>query len=210
MKRLLAALFLSFAAPAFAQESVISMEKMNKLYIGIPNPVKVMVEGMDCGSLFLRVGAGEVKNTGDCSFDVWVPKPGEMYLEVGVQENGHFKPLGKRLFRMKYIPDPVVRLIGKMNGIMPINLLKSADSIYAQLDNFDFDVQFDITRFNIAISRNGKDIFDHEINGNRFDEITKRYFNSLAAGDKLMITDIHGAGPDKRDRHLNDIVLTLN
>jgi hypothetical protein len=210
MKIIVAALSVLLTFPAFAQQSTISVEKMNILYIGVPNPVKAIIEGQSCESIVMSGEVADIKATGNCGFDVWVDKPGKLYIEIGIKENGNFKSVGKREFRIKYIPDPYVILGGRTQGRLKLDILKEQTEIVAEVVNFDFEVVFEITNFDIEISRYDKVILKENTNGSKFSQSTLKAFSDLKTGDKIAITNIHAQGPDKRDRLLTDIILIVD
>lgn len=194
---------------AFAQHSAVFAEKMNVFYIGVANPIKIAVEKYDCRDVAIMIEGANITPTDICSFNVFVEKPGITLVKVIVKDGANTKTVSEYPFRMKYIPDPVAKIAGKPWGMMTVDVFRFADSISTQVNCFDFDATFVVTGFNIAVSKNDKEAFTSKTQGNKFDNATRQYFNSLTSGDKVLITDVHVIGPDKIDRQLEDMTFTL-
>jgi hypothetical protein len=211
MKKLLLALLLFCSISARAQQGAIFLEKMNVFYIGVPNPIKVTVEKYDCRDVVIQMEGARFEPKGLCRFDAYFEKPGRLNLRILVKDakTKKMKVVEEYPFRIKFIPDPVASVAGKPFGKLPVEIFKAADSIATQVQCFDFDVSFPVTSFNIAVSKDDKEVFASKTTGNKFDEATKNYFDRLATGDTISITNVHAISPDKEDRQLSDMIFIM-
>ncbi|MEO6849648.1 MAG: GldM family protein, partial [Mucilaginibacter sp.] len=127
--------------------AVVSPDKMNVLFIGVPNPVSVSAPGIPKEKLHISVTNGSYK--GDKGkYDVTVTSPGDANIIVsGEIAPGQTKILSSTLFRIKRIPDPKAQFAGKSSGATSSANIKGQDRLFAKLENFYFDIHFDVVRF---------------------------------------------------------------
>lgn len=96
----------------------VGADKMNVFYIGVDNPITVVVPGYKCADLSARlVGEGKLIPLADCRYTAVVTKPGPVSIEIYAREKGVEKLLGVRQFRVKRIPDPAESI--KIENIHP-------------------------------------------------------------------------------------------
>lgn len=77
------------------------------------------------------------------------------------------------------------------------------------MEDFEFDLQFKVTEFTVAILRNGY-LVDAKSNNNLFTQEQKDMMRSLSRGQRVMIQDIQAMGPDGRRRSLGSITLVID
>jgi len=192
----------------------VGADKMNVFYIGVDNPITVAVPGYKCSDLSARlVGEGQINSLGDCRHIVVVKKPGTVSIEIYAQEKGGEKLLGVRHFRVKRIPDPVVRLGNQMGSTIQQAEIRQvlSQEVQAMMQNFEFDAQCVITRFNIALQRDSTDIVEHVIAGNTIPAKILDQAEKLTAGSRLYILDVRTMCPgDAAPRNIGDAVYRIS
>src|SRR6185503_15783412 len=97
--------------------AVVSPDKMNVLYIGVPNPLSVSAPGIAKEKLHVSMGAGSLSQTAPGHFIAKVSSIGTTTVTVsGEIAPGKTVTLGSTLFRIKRIPDPKAMFAGKSGG----------------------------------------------------------------------------------------------
>jgi len=197
------------AAPSIA----VSPSKMNVFYIGVPNPVDVTASGVPADKLLVSItGGGSIVSAGEGKYTVTVKQPGKVTINVAAKmENGQ-KNLGSKEFRVKTVPDPVAKVgtnpINAKGGIISLNELMAQTGVKADLENFDFDLQFMVTGFTVSATIKG---FEEEKKANNaaFTPEQKQLMRNVGTGRKLYIEDIQAKGPDGSIRKLGSIAYKL-
>ena len=86
-----------------------------------------------------------------------------------------------------------------------------AGKVVAALDNFLFDVSFEVRSFDVSCVRNGSlRIATCKGTNGALNSDAKTIINSVSKGGKLFIDAVKAVGPDGRERTLNGITLTVN
>lgn len=206
MQRTYSLLFLLQPFSAHAQQCVVANEKMNVVYVGIPNPLKAVVEGKPCSSVELHTSNGKVEKGPDpCSFIAYPAEPGRITYTIALKEKNGSREVGRMDFRSKLIPAPKARVAGKNGGTITRNVLVAQEGIICYLDGFDFDARFMVSSFTTTIVRNGQTLFSQQAAGPRFNDETREAFRKLQAGDEVLFSDIHSKSPDGRIQALDPL-----
>ncbi len=187
----------------------ISPEKMNVFYNGIPNPIDVSSSGMARENLEVEMTNGRVDKTADNKFFVYTSALDEQGKKttVSVYSNagGTRRLMGSRPFRVKKVPDPVPQIGGSSGGNIRKEDLMIEDGILATLKDFDFDLKFTITQFDVWITGSGGYTNKWSSTSNRFTADQKNQFRSLTPGSILYIDNIKAKGDDGSARDLGSI-----
>lgn len=165
---------------------VVSQVKMNVLYIGPYNPICVAVPTFKNSDLYVTISHGEILRDGSC-FKAKVYKPGR--TQICVYDKRTNKSLGCTEFRVKMIPDPVVSVLGLEGGRFTKEMLQASRFIDVRLKNFDFDVNFPITRYVVTIACNS-DTVSYTGSGNRFTPEIIEAFTHVVVGNKVYIEQV--------------------
>jgi hypothetical protein len=138
-------LLLSLGLPVFAQERgntrpdepypvVVEPAGTQSLYIGIDNPLSILVEGIRPEDLKVALtNDGTVTHLGTNRYTAVVTKPGTTYLEVYYRN----MLIGKRTFRIKRIPDPTPMLNGFKGGEVNVDELLNDHVLRAVLEQYE-------------------------------------------------------------------------
>jgi gliding motility-associated protein GldM len=190
--------------------AVVSPDKMNVLYIGVPNPVSVSAPGVSKENIRVSMTGGSIEGTGG-KYTVNVKTLGEATINVsGELTKGKVTNLGSSLFRVKRIPDPKPQFAGKSGGNTGAANIRAQDRIFAKLDNFDFDAKFNVTRFTILVAKPRQDVIILSATGNELTGAMKALINTVTPGTTVVFKDIIAVGPDGTQRGLDPIVLSAN
>src|SRR5690606_11060305 len=190
--------------------AVVSPDAMNVMYIGVDNPLSISAPGVPAESLNLT-GSGVTLNDRDNGkYAARVSSPGEVTLNVTATVDGKSQNLGASKFRVKRIPKPTAKIGGKDGGRISAAQLRGQSVVSASLENFDFDAKFQVTKFNMYISKPRVDpIGPYAAAGNNFSAQMKTALSGITAGSVVMIYDIVGVGPDGVAQNLNAITFQV-
>ncbi|WP_256014347.1 gliding motility protein GldM [Desertivirga xinjiangensis] len=189
--------------------AVVSPTKMNVLYIGVANPVAVSAPGIPKENLKVSMSGGSLSGSAG-NYVANVSSPGAAKITVSAEINGKTQTIGTTDFRVKRIPDPVAKFAGKTGGKMPSVVIKSQDKLFAILENFDFDANFRVTRFNLIVQKPRADAAQYQTNGNTLSSEMRSAMAGVSPGSTVVFYNIMAVGPDGTQRELNSIALTAN
>jgi gliding motility-associated protein GldM len=190
--------------------AVVSPDKMNVLYIGVPNPVSVSAPGIAKEKLKLSMSGGSISGSNG-HYVVTVSSMGQATITVsGELAPGKTAVLGSSLFRVKRIPDPKPQFAGKSSGTTSAANIRGQDRLFAKLDGFDFDAKFNVTRFTLMIAKPRQDVVILSANGGELTSAMRSAMSSVTPGTTVVFKDIIAVGPDGTQRGLDSIVLSAN
>jgi len=191
--------------------AVVSPDKMNVLYVGVPNPVSVSAPGMAKEKLRLSISGGSISGSGG-KFIATVSSPGTTAkISVsGETSPGKSQVLGVQEFRVKRIPDPKAQFAGKSSGTTSSGNIKAQDKVFAKLDNFDFDAKFNITRFSLTVIKPRQDAIVLSASGSDLSGAMRSALATITPGSSVVFDNIIAVGPDGTQRGLDPIVLHAN
>jgi len=203
-------ILLSFSAVAQADSisrsniSVISAERLNVVYRGIDNPIKIAVPG----AVSFAVSAPGIKRgTGQGNY---ILNPGQGN-EVNVMISATM-PDGKfiseeKTFRVLGLPAPTGVLNDDMRGsyVMTKDDLAKA-TVGIGMENFLFDVNFKVTSFTLSLPSNRTNIV---IDGNMMDGNAIRIIHSLKPKALVVISNIRFGNPETCQKSVSNILVEI-
>jgi hypothetical protein len=202
--------FIQLSVLGHAQHVAVSADKMNVLYVGVPNPITVVAEGLQCKNTTIAIEGAQVTPGGEpCRFSVIVKKPGKVIAKVFEISKGGNKIIGEIVFRVKSIPAPQTYIRWVHNGEINKSDLVKQQGIILHVDGFDWDYPYHVTSYTILIVREKNMIYYKDCLGPRFDNELISQFQSLKSGDKIIAYNIESSGPENKLEKLEPIQLTI-
>lgn len=191
----------------------LQIDKMNVMYIGVPNPVTIAASGYNINDVNLIVPSGDgvtaKRGTGG-TYEVNVTKPGEFSYSLSAGRGaGASKTIASGKIRVKRIPDPTVNLMKKLGGVFPANQIKVQLGLSAELPDFVYDARFTVTSFDVIIAPRNGDVITKRNVGASFTPEVKAELNKLKAGDNIMFVNVKAIGPDKTQRNTNSLTFQI-
>ncbi|WP_183563232.1 gliding motility protein GldM [Mucilaginibacter sp. SP1R1] len=186
--------------------AVVSPDKMNVLYIGVPNPLSVSAPGVGKESMKVSMSGGSISGSGG-HYTATVNSIGTAKVTV-LGDKGMV--LGTSEFRVKRIPDPKPQFAGKSGGNTSAANIRAQDRVFAKLENFDFDAKFNVTRFTVLIVKPRQDAVILSGSGSELTGAMRAAMNTVTPGSTVIFKDIVAVGPDGTQRGLDPIVLSAN
>jgi len=188
--------------------ATISPTKMNVLYMGIGNPIKVSVPGVASENLEISVSNGRYEKSGE-DFMVYPAKLDALgkntLISVIAKMNGENRPMGSMTFRVKEVPPPLATIAGNNGGNLRKEDLLAENGLYAELKDFDFDLKFRIIQFDVTFSGAGGYVKTYKSTDNKFTAEQKDQFGKLTQGSLIYIENIMAKGDDGSTRPLSPI-----
>ncbi|MFP4018376.1 MAG: gliding motility protein GldM [Bacteroidales bacterium] len=190
---------------------VISPNKMNVFYVGVPNPVSISVPGVPAEDLKPSITNGSIKKVGPGNYEVSPKDAGrECVINVSAEVEGDVQSFGSRDFRVKKLPTPTAQVAGKSGGNVRQEVLAAQSAVFAEMEDFLFDLEYKVTRFTITTTDQGGYVRDIRKEGSRIDAEVKEWLrNNAAKGRKVTFEDIKAVGPDGTTKNLNPITFTI-
>ncbi len=179
--------------------SVISPDKMNVLYTEVINPLSISVPGYSSDQLqlysdFSGCKITRVKN-GSYSAVIkerQVGKNKKEKISLFIKDKKTGKLVGKRIeFRVKNVPPPIPSVRGiQGSGDLKLIKLKSAKGIKAKLENFDFELEYEITGYRFRYPGSTGALKSAVYKGWRFSEV-KSIFETLKSNQTVIFDEIY-------------------
>jgi hypothetical protein len=181
----------------------IAADKMNVFYVGVENPITVAASGIDSKNLSLKAEGATVKTTGNGHYSVLCSTPGQVNLTVTNNSTGKSKSVN---FRVKRIPDPVIRMGRKTDGFMSSGEFRAQLGLMANLDNFDMDLNCTIQSYTLYYVCKRCDPIELQGSGNRFTGMISNVIRRATPGDQYVFTEIKVRCPgDRVGRRVNGL-----
>jgi gliding motility-associated protein GldM len=190
---------------------VISPVKMNVFYVGIPNPVSISVPSVPPRNIVPSIRNGNIYQTSPGRFEV-KPNNANQQCIVSVQAKveGKMRSYGSKEFRVKDLPTPTAQIAQKGGGDIREEILRAQSGIFAEMEDFLFDLEYEIIQYTITTTDRGGYVKTLRKEGNRFDQEVNDWFrNNLERGRKVNFEDLRAVGPDGAVKNLNPITFTI-
>ena len=120
--------------------------------------------------------------------------------------------MGSFPYRVKRVPDPIATAANSKGGPINKNLL-AAGNIIPVLENFDFELYFKVTSFQMSIFGKGRDpIIGKEGSGSQLTAEMRELIQRARPGDKIFFEYIKAkmaTGSDQSTRSLPPLSFTI-
>ncbi len=188
--------------------AVVSPDKMNVFYIGVDNPVSISAPGVPLDKVKLSMSSGTFTGSNG-KYVVRQTTAGEVTVTVSAEIDGKSTVMGSSKFRVKIVPDPVAKAGNLKPGNIATNQFKVQPGILAVLENFDFDLKFNVQKFTVKYYKPRQDPLVRQNAGAAWSGEVDRIIKASSPGDTFIFDDITVKGPDGRDRIIPGISYTL-
>lgn len=181
--------------------AAVSADKMNVFYIGVLNPISVAISSVPIEDTKVSISNGIIGEShikGQYYVRVFEVGKVWIYLE-GKDRNGNIVSTSSE-FRVKRIPDPTPRL--EIRGWHGYGNIYYQKGILAVLENFDFDVRFEVLTFEIEHHRGREPIQTYFNEGAKFSEENLKIIQDTRIGDVYYFKHITVRDPDNEVRYL--------
>jgi len=194
----------------------VSADKMNVVYIGVPNPVTITAAGFTDDKISATISAGTIvrdKAAGPGKYIITQTASVQGGADVAVfgkDAKGGNASVGKFNFRVKRIPDPVAKIGGQQGGKMATSLIKAQKGISAILEGFDFNCPFVVTKYDCYYIPKRQDAkVSPDQAGNMFTPTVAGYIAACKPGDQIIFDNIYARGCDGTPRKLATLTIIV-
>jgi gliding motility-associated protein GldM len=187
--------------------ATVAATKMNVFYIGIDNPVSVSAPGVSLKDISISApGLNFIPIGKDGEYKVNPKSAGKVKVSVNKKGGG---ALGGMEFRVKSLPTPVAKILGKNGGAVQVGLLKAVDKVDAVMENFDFELKVTIASFDLTMNIKG-DLKTETSKSNMLTPAMKSMLNGVAKGTKVYFENCKVTMPNGEKRSLGTLAFTAN
>ena len=216
MKKIFILILVAYGFQTFAQNPsvAISFFNMNKAFLGVDNPITIVVEKTSCKKIFVTTSNGKIEKAieeNNCGY-IFRPENNDTPTFISVFKIDKIDTIKLGEFPVRVVDFPLpTAIIGNQHfGNISCAEIKAQSGISAALVNSYICCSSKITQFTFQIIREKKSIFLEEATGNLFTKTIQEYIQLIRSGDKIIITGIKAKGCDKIERNLEAIELRIN
>ena len=175
----------SYAVIPKPNNAVISADKMNVVYRGVPNPMTISIPGIS-DNLVTANGAGLKRGTGSGKYIMTPAKGKEVTISVsGKLPDGQTVSTSQK-FRIKDIPTPSGTVRREPGYVKMQKTSVDKSTVGATLLDFDFDLTLLTTGFTIKVPGQSAVV----VNGNKMNAQAKKAIAKARRGDVITIFNI--------------------
>ena len=164
-------------------QAIISADKMNVVYRGVPNPISISVPGI--ASNKVNASAPGMSKVGDGKFMLKPGSGNEVKINVSATMPDGKAMSSSQVFRIKGLPAPTGKVGGSEKNKGPKSNLEVC-TVTAVMEDFDFPVTVNVTQFNIKVPGQPTVV----VNGNKMDSRARAVIAKASKGDLVVISDI--------------------
>lgn len=189
----------------------IEARKMNVFYIGVDNPLNIAISGYSPADLKVElIGEGTITGSHG-KYNAVVTTPGSVKIRVSGLKDGKVELVNEQEYRVKRIPDPVIRLGTTGSNVITKEYLLAHKSVVAMLTNFDFDAVCNVIGYDLTILPKGSDPITLSVKGADIPEQARQMFESLSGnGDAVFFDDIKVTCPgDAAPRNIGGLAYKI-
>ena len=164
-------------------QAIISADKMNVVYRGVPNPISISVPGI--ASDKVNASAPGLNKVGPGKFMLNAGAGSEVKINVtATMPDG--KPMSSaQVFRIKGLPAPTGKIGGAIANKGPKSNLE-VSTVTAEMEDFDFPVSVNVTQFNVKVTGQPTIV----VSGNKMNASAKAAISKASRGDVVVISEI--------------------
>jgi len=183
----------------------IFLEKMNVLYVGVPNPLTI--SGGSVGSEKVHVSFPDGSLTKE-SGDHYIAKPSKPGMsKIVVSANGKNFEFPMRL---KYLPPPTAYIGTKKGGNISAAEFKAIGAVIAKLEESDFEAPYKVLSYRVGAVGGPISLYSEATNtGNRWSGPAASLIQRAGPGTRVFFDNIQVVGPEGKQRDIPGIQFTL-
>lgn len=197
--RILFFIILFFPVTLFAQKIVVSNPVSNTLYLEVSNPIDVVVEGLKCNNLKLKVDNGNISGE-NCKYVINPERTGLLKVSIYAKD----KIIGENII-------PVVNLTRKAILKGPIGddgklIIERLTDLSAEIEQVNLDIDNYEMEYDVMIIRGYNVIYKNSFSEKHFNNKLKNELSKIVETDIILFTNIKLKINDDL-YELNDIVV---
>jgi gliding motility-associated protein GldM len=181
---------------------VVSPTKMNVLYRGVKNPISISVPGIAPELVKPSLQGGSLSpdaQAGKGNYIAEVKGGSTATVIVSAEVDGKQRKMGEFEFRVKDVPSPVATIAGTKEGLVSANRLAAAPTVIPKMENFDFELFFKVTKFDLVFQV-GTDLITKQVTGSSIPRGDLDQIKRLKKGSRVYIENIKAVMLDENNR----------
>ena len=180
---------------------------MMVMYEELQNPISVSAPGFTSDEISINVEGGKyTKGANNGEYFVEVNK-GAKLVKVHVSardDNGKMVDMGYQEFRVKMVPDPVVKIGDITGGKVDKEVLLSIGRVMAVMKDFDFkDFNYTVDSYTVSTYRGT--FIDKQNKGPKFNDEVIALISNAQTGQRIQFQDICVKSPKGEIRNVGSI-----
>lgn len=199
-----AASFLLLAPGTRSQQVVISNRHYNRLYVGIYNPLDILVEGNNCKSVLVSTDNGAIEKH-SCTYILTPARTGTTNITVSIKRKNMVKVIKVVPVYTDSLPAPIATVAGKQGGEINQGFFAAQPGIQAMSVIPAIDIDYEIKKFTIIVYRNDSILFFHENNSALFDLKTKEILKNTQNRDTVLLANLVCTMPDGTQKRIKPL-----
>ncbi len=172
-------------AGAMPQPVLIVPAALNVLYTGVENPLRVFAAGADPQSVRVS-GPGVRYDTASAQWFVKPVSPGTITISLNGQAPGGQPVQGNAVFEARRVPEPLIYIGGRADGIIVKRDITGQSGISARNDDFMFAAGYTINGFEMVYTPEYGSPVSSKTPGNKFTEEMLAVLKRTNPGDRLL------------------------
>ncbi|QEH40318.1 gliding motility protein GldM [Chitinophaga sp. XS-30] len=194
-----------------ASATSISADKMNVLYIALQNPISISAAGVPAEKIQASISSGSLTKTGPGRYLATVSSGTKATISISAEVDGKMKDLGAKEFRIKNIPDPIMKVGFNKGPGMKAAEFKAQGGLRADLEDFLFEgVKYAVVGYRMGIEPKGRDYIEGDATSEYWPKNLTGAIQSIKPGDNVYFDNIKVKGPDGRVRSMQNINFKIN
>lgn len=171
------------------KQVVVSPTAMNVFYVGLENPVAISAPGVAGNLISATMTNGRITKRGN-EFIASPSRAGtDAVITVYAEIDGERQNMGNRRFRVQNVPSPIATIGGVSDGNIKASVLKAQRVVLAELEDFLFDIDFQVVGFNLYTTERGF-VREARSGSNRISDQQRDILNSVGVGQLVVINNI--------------------
>ena len=191
--------------------ATVAPTKMMVMYEELQNPISVSAPGFTSKDISISVEGGKfTKDNTDGGYFVEVNR-GVKLVKVRISakdDKGKVIDLGTQEFRVKQVPDPVIKIGEFTGGKIEKEVLLSIGRVMAVMKDFDFE-GFNYTVDHYTVSTYRGTFIDKNNNGAKFSPEVIELIRNAQTGQRIQIQDIYVKSPKGEIRNVGSINIQI-
>ena len=196
-----------FAYEVGERSVAVSADKMNVMYLGVENPFSVSVAGVPSRKVQVQGDNVSLRKTSNGKYIASPKQAGRAFITVS---GGGLAPT-RFEYRVKRIPDPVIKLGGrKTGGPVPAAEFKAYRGLIPMLEHFDFGARCDVIGFELTYQPDRKDVVSAKNRGASYQRRAQELVNKAKPKDNYFFDHIMVKCPgDTHNRKMESVAFRI-
>lgn len=190
----------------------VSAIRMNALYVGVDNPIRISAAGVTSDQLRPEISVGTITPQPDGTFIARLPAgtTGVVNINVYARDGAATSLIDTQEFRAMTLPTPLASVGGERSGGISRERLRAARSIRLKMpEDFLFDANYEIESFVMSTTIRGL-AQRATSNSNRFTDEMISMIENTPIGQDIGIRDIiTKPGPDGKRVDVDPLIFTI-